>query len=67
MSACGSTMLLVPLSKMKVRVFFNAEVDCPFTVIPDDLSCQAPEFGEMSDPYVTLPEIDFIDRYGKWA
>ena len=48
-------MLLVPLSKMKVRVFFNDEFDFPLTVIPGELSCQKPEVAPVKDANVRLP------------
>lgn len=48
-------MLLVPLSKMNTRDFLSVEVDLPFTVIPEDVSCQNPPLGSFSVAYVMLP------------
>lgn len=42
-SAWGSTMLLVPLSKMKTRDVFSSDVDFPLTIMPEEVSCQNPE------------------------
>lgn len=42
-------MLLVPLSKIKVRLCFKVDVDLPFTVIADEVSCQKPDKTSVSD------------------
>ena len=52
-SLCGSTMLLVPLSKMTVRVVFRVGVDCLLTIIEDDDKAQL-ELRD-TDAYVKFP------------
>lgn len=51
-------MLLVPLSKMKVRVFFRDVLDFPFTVMPGELSSQNPDEALAKDANVRLPTRD---------
>lgn len=47
--------MLVPLSKMNVRVCFSAVLDFPLTVIPGESSCQKPDDGSVRDANVRLP------------
>lgn len=54
-------MLLVPLSKMNVRVFLSADVDLPFTVMPVEVNCHASSWGSMRLPYTMLPETELCE------
>lgn len=48
----------MPLSKIIVRDCLSVEVDLPFTVIPDEVSCQKPSEGSTRGMYVTEPAIE---------